>query len=41
MTNVIRCDVYLSFTNSLFPYNWFVCKLFSYSSKPIHALLVS
>jgi len=41
MTNVIRCNVYLSFTNELFPCHWFICKLFSYSPKPIHALLAS
>ena len=41
MINVIRCDVYLSSTNNVFSYLVEVCKLFSYSSKSIHAFWAS
>mgnify|MGYP001645013656 CR=1 FL=1 len=41
MINVIKCDGYLSYTNNLFSGYCFFCKLFSFFSKLIHALLAS
>ncbi len=41
MINVIRCVIYLLSTNNVFLILCEICKLFSRSSNPTHALLAS